>query len=97
MELDTQMHCKYSLIDFVAVGKLNPDKLQKFYQPFQWQEIERVNPQLHYKSPLVSRRLNINSIRYDPHYYQPDDKLSGMTLDMKSKSIVYSDYLAKKQ
>ena len=75
---------------------VSPRDLQQFYKPFQWQEPERVNPQLHYKSPLVSRRLNINHVTYDPSYYSMKPEKMENIQELKSKSIVFQDYMTKR-
>ena len=74
-----------------------PEKLQKFYSPFRDYEVVKVNPALHYKSPLVSRRLNINHVKYDERYYKPDEHLTDLVNTLKPQSLLYNDFLQRKQ
>eukprot|EP00347_Sterkiella_histriomuscorum_P009271 403341847 len=68
---------------------IDPQNLQKFHKPFQWEEIPRQNPQLHYKNPLISRRLNINHVKYDDQYYQkPSPFLNSTVIQQVQKNQV---------
>ena len=48
---------------------------------------------MNYKEPLVSRRQNINQVRYDQEVYR--EKMNFNKEEMAEKSIVYKDYLEK--